>query len=133
MDDLASGGESEAALATALSQAIEFYQDENFWFRRTSASASTLGGSHITAIPSALRFVQSVAYLGGLLGKVPLDRIEGTTSTGSPSEWAEDGGAFAISPIPDATYALTLYGIASVSLPATDGDSNVWTTEAYDL
>lgn len=136
-DDIASGGEAEAALTTAITQAIEYYSDRIFWFNQASGTVSTVAStatvSATSVSPAALRSINEVAYNGVKLGKVSLDEIQYLTETGQPYYWAGPGGSIRLHPIPNAVYSLSVYGLASTGIPAGDGLSNIWTTEAYDL
>ncbi|MDB5699719.1 MAG: hypothetical protein JWN69_2523 [Alphaproteobacteria bacterium] len=132
-DDIASGGEAEAALTTAIAQAIEYYSTEQFWFNRASGAANTSASIAAIALPAGVRYPHAVSYLSGLLTAADLSAIEYRTEAGLPSSWAENEGAIQLWPIPDATYALGVYGLASAGIPASDGTSNIWTTEALDL
>ncbi len=132
-DDMGSGGEAEGALTNAISRAIEFYSGKEFWFNRGSGSGSTTGAVAYIARPAAVRIVKTVSYLGQPLPKVPLDQIEYRTETGLPTRWADNEGNIQFWPIPDAVYALSVYGIAQVDAPTTDGQTTIWTVEAYDL
>lgn len=136
-DDIASGGEAETALTTAITQAIEYYSAEPFWFNHygatTTATASTTATVDYVAIPATIRIPQKVSYLTVDLEKVDLASIEALTDAGQPSRWAPSGDNIALWPVPDAVYALTVYGISKVAIPASDGASNIWTTEALDL
>lgn len=131
-DDIAASGEAETALTTALTQAVEYYADEQFWFNRASGSGNTSAATATIALPAGIRIPLSVSYLGETLRKEHLDKFQHRTETGQPMVWAENEGAIQLWPIPDATYSLSVFGTASTTLPA-DGASNIWTSEAVDL
>lgn len=132
-DDIASGGESEAALTTAITQAIDHYANELFWFNRASGSVNTSASTATVALPSGMRLPLRVSYSQTLLRKVDLDLIEHLTDTGTPSYWAEDEGAIHLCPVPSGILALSVFGVAEIGVPGADGSSNVWTTHGYDL
>jgi len=132
-DDIASGGEAEAALTTAIARAIEYYSDEAFWFNRDSGPSPTTSGTAYVSVPYAVRIPETVSCNGVPLQKVSLSQIEPLTDRGQPSHWAENGGIIQLWPIPDATYSLSVHGIAQIDAPESDGDETVWTNEAYDL
>lgn len=134
-EDLGSGQESEARLVEAIQRAIEFYQDEDFWFKHAiDRAVTTTAGQQTVAIPATLRFVQTAAYLDEVLRKVPLDRIEANEiDEGPPSEWAENGANIVLWPTPDAAYTIVLAGVANTDPPSSDGSETIWTTYAYDL
>lgn len=132
-DDIASGGEAEAALTRAINRAIDYYSNESFWFNQARASATTTGGTQTVALPAALRSAKRVIYSNAELLKRGVEDMDATTSTGSPDYWAEDGSNIRLHPIPDAVYSLTIVGLSSTATPSTDTASNYWTTEAEDL
>jgi hypothetical protein len=132
-DDIASGGEAETALTTAIAQAIEYYSTEQFWFNRASGTAATSASMATIALPAGIRYPQAVSYRAELLRPADLSEIQLLTDSGLPSRWAENEGAIQLWPVPDATYALAVYGLASTGIPAFDGATNIWTIEALDL
>jgi len=136
-DDIAASGEAEGALTTAIVQAIEYYSDEPFWFNHygatITAAANTTGGVDYVAIPATIRVPQKVSFDGEDLQRVDLAAIEARTDAGRPTRWAASGDTIALWPVPDAAYALAVFGIAKVAIPGSGGASNIWTTEANDL
>lgn len=132
-DDMGSGGELEQAKIDAVADAVEFHSDEQFWFNRASGTGNTTASDATLTMPSGIRVASVVAYNGAELQKVALETIEHKTETGLPTHWAENEGAIQLWPIPDATYSLSVFGLASTGVPASGGDSNIWTTEAYNL
>lgn len=132
-DDMGSGGALEQALTDALAQAVEDWADKQFWFNRASGTGNTTANVATISMPSGIRTPEVVSYLSQALTRVPLSEIEfDLLSTGTPSAWAEDEGAIRLWPIPNAVYAIYVYGTDSAGVPAS-GSSNIWTTEAYDL
>lgn len=132
-DDIAPGGEAVEALNLAIARAIEYYSDEAFWFNRDSGTAPTTSGTAYVPVPYAVRVPETVSYNGVPLQEASLSRIEPLTDRGLPSHWAENGGIIQLWPIPDATYSLSVHGVAQIDAPENDGDETVWTNEAYDL
>lgn len=132
-DDMGSSGELEQAKIDAVTDAIEFYEAEQFWFNRANGSGNTTNAVATIAMPSGVRYPHTVTYSGEALQKVPLLEIQYRTETGVPTHWAENEGAIQLWPIPDGTYSISVYGLASVGIPASGGATNIWTTEAYRL
>lgn len=132
-DDIAPGGEAEQALGDAIKSAIDYHATELFWFNRASGNVSTVGGSATIALPAGMLYAEDVSYLEDKLVKVGIEDIEHKNAEGVPSHWAEDEGAIYLHPIPDAAYVLKVTGIADIGVPLSDGDSNAWTTQAYDV
>jgi hypothetical protein len=135
-DDIASGGEAEAALDRAISRAIEYYQDERFWFNVGSETAVTVASTATVARP-AVRVADKVTISNSgsvsSLTKGALGDFIENSSTGVPSSYAEYGDSLYLYPIPNGAYTLTLYGVRDIAAPTLDAESTVWTNEAYDL
>lgn len=134
-DSMGSGGELEQAKIDAVSDAIENFADEQFWFNRFSGTAATTSGTATVALPTGMRLARVVTYLGLALQKVPLETIEQAYNasipvTGIPSQWADDGNTIHLYPTPNAVYSLAVYGLADLGVP---GTTNAWTTEGYRL
>lgn len=132
-DSMGSGGELEQAKVDAVTDAIELYSDTQFWFNRASGSGNTSASTATIAMPSGVRYPHTVTYSGEALQKVPLNEIQHRTETGQPTHWAENESAIQLWPIPDATYSISVYGLASTGIPASGGETNIWTTDAYKL
>jgi len=131
-DDMGSGGAMEQAKIDAVTDAIDHYKTEQFWFNRASGSGATTASDATLTMPSGVYVPKSVAYSGETLERVPLAEIEYRTETGLPHMWAENEETIQLWPIPDAAYTIYVYGTADVDAPAA-GAANIWTTEAYAL
>jgi hypothetical protein len=129
-DDMAASGELEQAKIDAVAAAIDKHEAEEFWFNRASGSVSTVAATGTVTIPAAVRVVKKITYSGSELEKVDLESIQGRTETGQPTKWADDDGSIRLWPIPDAVYALSVFGTAALGVP---GSSNEWTTYGYEL
>jgi hypothetical protein len=131
-DDMGTSAELEQALTDAIAEAVDNHADEQFWFNRKSGTQVTVASTATIALPSGMRCARAISYSQIPLTKVSLDQIEHLTETGQPNKWAENDGAIQLSPIPNAVYTLSLYGIADLGVPAS-ASSNEWTTEGYAL
>ena len=131
-DDMGSGEELEAQLATAIERAVEHHADEPFWFNRTSGTVSTVAGIATVALPAGMRIAEVVSLEQEPLRRSGLDELEHRTDAGLPSHWAESAGTIQFWPVPDAVYSLKVTGIADLGVPD-HAESNKWTTEAADL
>lgn len=122
-------------LATHISRAIEYYQGEPFWFNYGSASANTAAGTATVTMPATMRVIDKILTpAGDMLIKRPLeDILASTTSSGTPTHYAEFGDGIYLYPTPSSILALTLFGTKNVAAPTLDADSTVWTNQAYDL
>lgn len=126
-DDMGSGGEAEGALLRAIDSAIEFYADELRWDNNSSGDTTTSGGSNTASLPTGMRYATQVSYLEEPLIHDELDNLEPLTETGIPSRWAMDGDSLYLWPQPDASYSLSVQGVAV-------SDSVTFATQAlYDL
>lgn len=132
-DDMGTGGELEQAKIDAVADAIQHFKAEQFWFNRASGSGNTTATDATLALPTGVYVPNVVSYSGDELTRVPLSEIEHRTETGVPTKWAENEEQIQLWPIPNATYAISVYGTADIDAPASGADSNIWTTEAYDL
>lgn len=132
-DDMGSGGALENSLILAITQAIEWWSDRQFWFNRASGTVNTVAATSTVAIPAGIRSAEEIAYLGNLLNKFVLPETEYRVETGIPSAWSANEDLIQIWPTPNAIYTLTVFGLANTGIPASDAASNIWTTEAYDL
>ena len=132
-DDLGTGQALETQLNLCIARAIEYYQDEAFWFKHQVGTKTTVAGTATIALPTAIRFAEIVTYLGEPLRKLPLGEIEGRTERGLASNWADNGSLIQLWPIPDAAYVLGIYGPAYTAAPNLDADEGIWVNEAQDL
>lgn len=132
-DDMGSGGALEQAKIDAVADAISQYKMEQFWFNRANGTSNTVASTATITMPTGVFVPNVVAYSGEELMRVPLHEIQYRTETGVPQYWAENEEAIQLWPIPDAVYAISVYGSADIDAPAAGGDSNIWTTEAYNL
>ena len=131
-DDMGTSGELEQAKIDAVVAAINRHKAEQFWFNRASGTGNTTSTDATLTIPTGVYVPKMVTYLGRDLTRVGLDTIEARTETGRPTHWAEDEETIHLWPIPDATYALYVYGTADIDAPSAAAE-NIWTTEAYEL
>ena len=129
-DDMGSGGELETVLANSIGYAIEFHADELFWFNRKTGTANTVASTATVALPTGMRIPVIVSYDQTPLTKVALGDIEHLTTTGQPTSWAENEGLIQLSPVPGGVYALSVFGVAELGVPAS---TNEWTTYGLDL
>lgn len=131
--DMGSGGDLEQAKIDAVADAIAQYKLERLWFNRANGSGNTVADTATIAMPSGVYIPEVVSYDGEALVRVPLHEIQHRTETGVPSHWAENEETIQLWPIPDAVYAIKVYGSADIDAPAAGGDSNIWTVEGYSL
>jgi hypothetical protein len=59
--------------------------------------------------------------------------LDNSASTGEPYNYTFYANAIRIYPLPDAAYTITVMAWYRLSAPSSDGSSNAWTNEAYDL
>lgn len=130
-------------IAENIADAVADYQSIRFEFNQARASFSTVAGTEFYggALPADIGQVDSiVATVNGRRSKLAawpytvMERIATTTSAfGEPSAWSWYAKQLRLYPVPDAVYALTLSYVRRIDVPAADGDSNIWTTEAEQL
>lgn len=140
-DDLAIGEEGEHHTITAIGAAINYYKGQNLWFLRTRQTAATVASQDYITRPTTIERITRIAVpsLGIDLDKEDWEELERedepTAQTGQPISYAEaEGGTqLRIWPTPNAVYALKIMGTRRIPDMASDGDTTVWTNEAYDL
>lgn len=129
-DDMGASGELETALTDAITAAIEYHADEMFWFNRISGTKATVANTATIALPTGMRSALTISYQQNYLAKGRLAEFQYLTATGQPTAWAENDGAIQLSPIPNAVYSLSLYGLADLGYPAS---TNEWIVEGKAL
>lgn len=128
-------------IAYAIADAVKHYQSAPLHFNEAIDTFSTVAG---TEFYSSLTSVGSIDEVTATVNgrKVPLDEwtygymeaIATTTSTQSqPWAWAWYAEQIRLYPVPDAAYTVTVSYRKKYGVPASDSDSNVWTTEAEQL
>lgn len=135
LDDLAS------QLTLAITQAVDYYSDQRFWFNEAIATAPCVIGNEYVTTPTNIIAIDSVSCLVGSiknrLRKRSLEYIEalaGTVSSqGQPTEYAVYGTQVRIWPKPSSAFVLTFLGVGALSALVNPTDTNGWTTSAQDL
>lgn len=129
------------SIASAIADAVAHYQSKPFRFNEAIDTFATVAG---TEFYDDLDEVGSIEVVTVTVNgrKVPLDEwtygymeaIATTTNTqGQPWAWAWYAEQIRLYPVPDDAYTLTVSYTKQYGVPASDGDSNVWTTEAEQL
>lgn len=131
-------------IAYAVSDAVDLYKSRRFKFNQRRTTFSTADGTEFyttSTIPDDIAQIDTlVLTVSGR--RVILDawtyrdmeRIASTTSTeGQPVAWAWYADQLRLYPTPNATYTVTISYLQNIDIPATDAESNVWTTEAGAL
>lgn len=136
-------------IAAAITNAIEFFQADNFYFSETRSS------TFVTVADQARYTVSDDAdiplfvkindvFLTDSNGDIdPLARadpeemewlLDASAATGEPYQYSYYEQTFALYPVPDAVYTIRPMGIIQRAAPASDAESgNVWMTDAYEL
>lgn len=130
-----------AKIASVVNRSIEFYADERFWFNEDIGTATTTADDEYVTPPTGLRREDSVFItVGGF--KYPLEKrdrsyLQYWQSTqsikGQPVEYAYESQQWRLFPTPNQAYTLTVLGLFDIAAPASDGESNAWTTHGEDL
>lgn len=134
-DDIAAGGESESTLLAHIQKAVRYYSNERFWFNVTTATVNTVGSTPTVARPATIRIAERVTIPANNaeLEQYQLDQLPLTDGGGTPLRFVNDGDNILLHPTPDGVFALKVYGIKQVDVPALDADDTIWTNEAADL
>lgn len=133
-------------VSNAIADAIDELGDIPFYFLMEESTGSTVAGDPNLALPDNFRRMYMVSVTVGSDRKdLPPDRnqipyneyrsrVWNTTSRGEPCDWALWDGQIWFDPVPDAVYTITFsYWGPEVGVPANDGSSNAWTTDAAQL
>jgi hypothetical protein len=141
---LGNRADQTAGIAQAISEAVSEYQSRRFRFNQASDTFQTVAGTEYYAtpdIPADIAEIDSIRIsAGGLKTTVQpvafawVEEIStNASSRGRPSKYAWRADQIRLYPIPDAVYTLTIEYVQQIGVPAADGDSNIWTNQAYDL
>lgn len=135
-------------IAAAVQSAIAWNERTRFWFNETRsvtfntvASQEFYGTADSTDIPNMLK-IDSVFLRDGN-NVYPLDRAydaeqeeesQNATLTGRPTQFSYSAvGQIRLLPVPAAVYPMRIHGVKRLTALSADGDTNAWTTEAYEL
>lgn len=129
------------SIASAIADAVLHYQSTPFRFNEAIATFSTVAGTEFYADLSDVGQIDEVRVLvnGRKTVLEPwsygyMEAISTTTNTESqPWAWAWYAEQLRLYPVPDAAYTVTVSYTKQYDVPAADGDSNVWTTQAEAL
>lgn len=135
-------------IAYAITDAIERYQSDRFWFNEsrdvtfsTVASQEYYTSSDSASIPD----IYAIDYVAMTVGSnvqilrreppIVLERLsDNGTQTGEPHSFAYFQKKIRLYPVPSAVYAVRVSGHVKVAAPASDGEaSNVWMIDAERL
>ena len=145
-DDLARS-DLTSAIAEAITEAIEYYQPEPFWFTedRDATFATVSGTSEYTSTEDAdigqFYRLDSVILVDGTQ-RYPMTEFsvsewedyQDVASNARPYNFARYQESYFLYPTPDAAYTIRLTGHRKIAAPASDGEAdNVWMTDAYQL
>ncbi len=133
-------------IAGAITSAIAHYERRRWWFLESEST--------FTTTPSTDAYTTATAtFLATLIdddsltmtvsgAKEPMRKISfaemqdyrvDTNPAGPPTHYAMYRQRLYVHPVPNATYTATVFFVATLGIPAADGDSNAWTTEAEEL
>lgn len=140
-EDLDLGGDAVTKTKEAIQSAINEYAARNWWFLTTTVTTPTVAAQNYITRPTTIDEIKraSIPALGWDLCKTDLEELEmldePTIQTGQPDSYAEGeaGAQLRLWPTPNAVYTIKITGSRRVVALVSDGDANVWTTEAYDL
>lgn len=148
LDELSDTGLASSPIKRAIQSAIAKWEREPFYFNEeyTQPLFTTVSGrefytsSDATTIASSPNIWRMHALIGGNRYTLTLrswDYLENMSPNpdlrGQPAEWAYFGNQVRLYPIPDAAYPVRATRTTRIDVLSADTDSNVWTTDAYDL
>ncbi len=135
-------------IQNAIQSAINLWEFEPFWFNEAYEQNifNTVAGQEIytssdwpilVTAPDILRVHVLISNNRYPIKPRTWGYLEDTSvnpsTTGQPIDYAYFAGKFRLYPIPDGVYPLTFSLDELLSDLVNDGDSNAWTTEAFDL
>lgn len=141
-------GRIDTAIASAIEDAINFYQRQRFYFNQsrdvtfsTVAGQSSYSETDNAAIPYAVQIDMVHKTVSGVrteLRRKPFFDLETLYDTGAlsgePYDWAYYDRKLWLYPIPSAAYTIRILGLFRVDPPASDGETgNVWMTEMFEV
>lgn len=136
-----------ADIANAIADAVDEYSDKTFYFLMEEADRSAVALTPTVPLPDNFRRLQMLTVtVGSDRRDLPPKRHQITydeyrarvwntaSGTGEPCDYALWNELVYFDPTPDAIYTITFsfFGPA-VGVPATDLDSNAWTTDGEQL
>lgn len=135
-------------IAYAITDAIERYQSERFWFNEsrdvtfsTVASQEYYTSSDNAMIPDLYFIDYAVMTVGGAISILSrytpelMERLsDNGTQTGEPTSYTYYQKKIRLYPVPTQVYTVRLAGHVKVAAPASDSEAdNVWMTDAERL
>ena len=129
--------EIPVVLAGHIDDAIEFFSDEKFYFNSLVTRADCTAATVTMAIPSGIRRIDkltipSVYIEVREITLAELERLQDGVFA-QPRYYAYYNDEIRFWPVPDRAYTLEFTGLAQIAAPASDADSNVWTTTCAAL
>lgn len=136
-------------IADAINDAIDFYEEQRFYFNETRASTfatvsaqSTYTSSDDADIP--LWVALDAVYITDSNSETyeldPIDPViieaylDNSASSGRPRVYSYYEQSFRFHPIPNAVFTVRPLGVIKKAAPATDSEaSNVWMVDAFEL
>lgn len=137
-----------AQIAAAVLGAIRYCERKKFYFNETRektfntvVSQVWYGASDLADIPTLVHIQRAYITMNGMISDLrpmsPVDMeilSDNSAAQGEPYAYCYYGQRIRIYPIPDAVYEVRLQLGPYRLTPLSDGDdTNVWTTEAYDM
>jgi hypothetical protein len=133
-------------IAAAILSAIEFYDRRRFWFNETEATFNTVAGTDAYTSATAT-FLSTLIEDDSMTvtvsdSKEPMHKISfaemqryriDNVQSGAPTHYAYYRQRLYLHPVPDAAYPIIVFHTGTLGIPASDGASNAWTTEAEEL
>jgi len=147
LDDTSSTYQTQ--IARAITRAIEHLKKTRFAFNESrTIEITTVIGQSDYSVDDAANALSDVIKIDGMFltdtgGQVTPIRpitpqqmqvlLDNSAANGEPYNYTFYANAIRIYPLPDAAYTLTLMAWYRLAAPSSDGSSNAWTNEAYDL
>lgn len=143
---LSGSGLTLSPIKNAIQSAIAKWERTPFYFNEVYNAAlfstvinqefyTTAAAAAIATAPNIHRIhiAGSARYPLIRVSSAQLDDLAITATAAKPTHWSYFGANIRFYPIPDAVYALAVSYTQKVAALSADGDTNVWTSDAFDL
>lgn len=126
----------------AIKSAIQYYENELFWFNEQQATTNTVVAQEYYSFPPDFVQMHAIARKRtdtewDPLRPLSFDEVEDLNNSGRqamPRYYCSYNEQLRLSPVPNAVYSLRLsYGRLILPVLSADDDTNAWTTEAEPL
>jgi len=131
-----------AAVSSAISQSINYYESQPWWFQETQDTITTVDGTEYYDLPSDIASTEITITIEVSNNTYPLIKrhfqliedwfVKSNIFTGYPTDYALWKQQIRLYPVPNGAYTVTRNYYQKLGVPSA-GASNSWTTDAETL